>query len=257
WRRDAVNKQVYSLTNRQLGSSEPPEGQAAEVSFRAGCSGCKVPLWVRSEESESLVQLEACGCVLHSVCLADEAKRQHGVPLPSIHDDPSHLLTLLRRMLGIDTIVVHSITCPACSRASTSWRKLHEARGVLPADAPAVAVLAALSRGEALCLADLEATLAATAGGVTTDQETQEHLQRWREAAAKGEQSLRILLQRGGPKVGQQLSLLLSRCRFEDCDLRALRTATVQLCDPSEAAPDSEDAVAKLRAQAKTFADSL
>lgn len=190
WRREVINREVRRLTDGRaqtfqndedghLSSSRVSTGEAS-----SHCCACKAPAWLRREETETLVQLHGCGCIMHSCCLLEVAERQHGLTLPSI-SDPAHAFVLLRRLFGVDAIIVDQILCPACGIPSFSWAIVVETCTVLPLTASQTDVLASLRRGEALCLGALRSML--LEAGET-------HLECWRNAAQNGESQLKKLL---------------------------------------------------------------
>eukprot|EP00930_Biecheleria_cincta_P102153 TRINITY_DN93834_c0_g1_i1.p1 TRINITY_DN93834_c0_g1~~TRINITY_DN93834_c0_g1_i1.p1 ORF type:complete len:287 (+),score=44.19 TRINITY_DN93834_c0_g1_i1:96-956(+) len=197
WRRQVINREVRRLTDGRaqifqkdedgdtcsslVYKPRHKESTGAASSF---CCECKAPGWLRREETEALVQLHECGCVMHSCCLLEVAERQHGLTLPSI-SDPAHAFVLLRRLFGIDAIIVDQISCPACGITSSSWATIAETRTVLPLTASRPDVLASLRRGEALCLGALRSMLL---------EARETHLGCWRNAAQHGELQLKKLL---------------------------------------------------------------
>lgn len=197
WRRQMINREVRRLTDGKaktyqededghLCSSRVCKSQRAESmdASSSHCCECNAPGWLRTDESEVLVQLHGCGCVMHSCCLLEVAERQHGLTLPSI-TDPGHAFVLLRRLFGIDSIIVNQIVCPACNIISYSWSNVVETQTVLPLTASQTDVLASLRRGEALCLGALRIML-------LESRET--HLGCWQNAARNGELQLKKLL---------------------------------------------------------------
>lgn len=201
WRREVINREVRRLTdgkaktvqedgdghlcNSRVCKSRRAESTGASSSY---CCECKTPGWLRRDETEVLVQLHGCGCVMHSCCLLEVAERQHGLTLPSIADPAqaaAQAFVLLRRLFGIDAIMVDQIACPACNIISFSWADVAETRTVLPLTASQSDVLASLRRGEALCLGALRLML-------LESRET--HLGCWLNAARNGELQLKKLL---------------------------------------------------------------
>mmetsp|Transcript_20527 Transcript_20527/g.36902 ORF Transcript_20527/g.36902 Transcript_20527/m.36902 type:complete len:273 (-) Transcript_20527:62-880(-) len=203
WRCSVVNSEVCAIANKRLDRDED-EDSASKCSQDC-CPECKAPLWLRWSPTDGLVQLERCGCVVHSSCLSKIVKRQHGIVLPSI-SDPYQFLVVLRRIFGVDAIAVDSIECPACGTKSDSWKRVPEVRNVLTAAAP-TAVATALRRGDALCLETLKEALIAALAREGEDKKSA--LIRWGNAAAEGDKPLCNLLQEEGADVSSELAMLM------------------------------------------------
>mmetsp|Transcript_38559 Transcript_38559/g.120442 ORF Transcript_38559/g.120442 Transcript_38559/m.120442 type:complete len:324 (-) Transcript_38559:146-1117(-) len=211
WRSGCVNEEVRTLTEQRLNTQgqhldqndelveelvvKKPMGQGPSV-----CAACSCPLWLRRDADECVVQLKGCGCVLHSTCLMKAALEQHGMTLPSI-SDLAHVVVLLRRFFGVDSVAVESVRCPGCEASSTLWCRIPEDGGRVISVASRKKIAKALRRGDALRLDGLRAALQAAPAPVAG-------FDRWL-SAAKSDSSLCALLKEEGPDASRQLADIL------------------------------------------------
>lgn len=137
------------------GSAMQAQGDGGSGGPEVLCAECNAPLWLRKDDTEEIVKLNGCGCLLHSGCLLELATKEHGVNVPHI-TDLDHAMVQLRRMFGIDSISVSGISCPACQGLSSSWRKLQgEVVQVVHQGAKPLDVAKALKRRDALSVQGL------------------------------------------------------------------------------------------------------
>eukprot|EP00931_Biecheleriopsis_adriatica_P076921 TRINITY_DN50581_c0_g1_i1.p1 TRINITY_DN50581_c0_g1~~TRINITY_DN50581_c0_g1_i1.p1 ORF type:complete len:387 (-),score=91.75 TRINITY_DN50581_c0_g1_i1:12-1172(-) len=262
-----------------------PEAAAAKQRHSAGlcsagdglCAVCNCPLWLRRSTEEQNIQLDACGCVMHLDCLLDAARQQHGISmlhrLPRSFDELdetfSQVFNVVSRFVGISAISVDSLCCPGCNLPNSSWRLVDSrCAPVLEAATPskfplyssllspfqceaspqtALATVAALRQGDALCISALRDTILLASRTIARDRAPQkllslgwapvdsvalhndvaQHLLPWSKAAGS-EDGLRQQLQHAGPGVSRDLSKLLERCLGQ---LAEIQDAELQIED--------------------------
>lgn len=231
-RRNYVNGEVCALTTSKLDEDpdhDDGDGACSSCSklhdneFKI-CAACRCPLWVRFGEADHQIQLSTCGCVIHYTCLVDISKKQHGITLPE-GLDPGHLLKVMRRVLGLASIVVPTLQCPHCKALNTSWRRVEEKCSVVKAVVPCTAAAVSLRRGDALCLGALQQLLLACRG--SGDGSCAPELQRW-SRAARSETALRSLLKEEGCAAYEELSALFELAQEPRPVISTLVTARPQ-----------------------------